>query len=420
MNLDNSKNIGAAFRQAINSPTADSFNALVGTFTPLAQAFEISAADNLKSELSFVPGLQSPGLQAALEEWVVDILRYLDDNMPENGPIGHDKRHLAKDAAAGLSCNDNDDPVLHVAAIPTLLHDLGRLVEAAFYGVLPYSETAPHHALFSFAIASQFACNPYFQDIPKIVSDHILHAVLEHTRSQTPTDMLEVVRSADREQLVGPEGVARLVAVQTAFGLPLLHPRLAQRAIMPRDMISEDFDAFHAVEFYLRYLYPQFSPLAQGITDDLKVDSLVFLLLALPKKYKRQAFAPERRCEASRDWANIEGEKKIIPQGIWRRAKQRVEDICALPSVDSGDGLGLVLDFMYHAPGAASHSYGVEAFRNSYHKLSPGIQKRLVRAYKYLRDKRREHDEKDRIVLNASNGRPQYVNAIAQWALRYI
>lgn len=120
----------------------------------------------------------------------------------------HDARHAMYKVPADAIEHMTAEHVLgweRVGLIGALLHDYGRWPEERIFGG---AFNSAHHARMSFVLAREFLLD---YRIPEQMRDHLLHAVLGHTRGAKPEDPMvyKIVVAADRTQLYGPERILR-------------------------------------------------------------------------------------------------------------------------------------------------------------------------------------------------------------------
>ena len=392
-------------------PTADDYYRCATIIKEKANVFEMSAnlAGDEAARAEVSQWMETRQGQEALSAWMADIVNFLDEAMPGNGAVGHDKRHLTNDFIDGLRITETHkgNPFIELASIPSLLHDTGRLIEARFNKVLPYKVTSPDHPFFSFAIAHQFFDHPYAKEIPTVVRDHVLYAILKHSIYPATTEMGKIVQSADRAQLVGPEGVARLFSVQSGvWNVPLVELDPQRRAAKPRDVVEDGFDLLHSVEFYVRHLYPLYGDKAQAHGDALRAESVAFLYLATHDPMREQIFAPE---------LGLAGEqKKIIPSHIWQNA---MAEVCAAKQEEKSDP-SLLRSFIFKAPGCGASFEAERNVQEQFDRLPQLWQISLTNAVRYIVKKRATHDADNQRFLTAQVERPSPVRIAAQWGYK--
>lgn len=161
--------------------------------------------------------------------------------------------------------------------------------------------------------------------IPLELRDQHLYAILAHQRGKANGNFIaEAVMRADREQLVGAEGIERMIAHDVHFtGCALSTTIDGQRSEgsfpraiqLPAPGTAEDTDLMHHIEFYARNLYPQIGSQGERRANERKAISGKFLWLASAPDARRQIFAPEEKGQA----AVQEGHwsKKPFSQEVW-------------------------------------------------------------------------------------------------------
>jgi hypothetical protein len=127
-----------------------------------------------------------------------------------HGMPAHDARHavVLVPAAAVLLAHDEDiTDSARLGVLGALLHDQGRWAEARLHG---HPTESVLHARLGFLLAREFLGDT---DIPRVLQDELLHAVLVHTSGADAAspEITRLTVAADMTQLHGPEFVLRLV-----------------------------------------------------------------------------------------------------------------------------------------------------------------------------------------------------------------
>lgn len=157
---------------------------------------------------------------------VADACIQLWDKVKSPGHPGHDKRHAMEDLRAGLALRrdlvDSGSTTVgayqKVSLISSMMHDFGRLAEVQATGKVLGSDEGREHPKASYYILD--AILKHFPTIPQEIRDNLCYAVLVHqdwlSDKTAPNYNLIMngilersTASADRQQLLGPEGVTR-------------------------------------------------------------------------------------------------------------------------------------------------------------------------------------------------------------------
>ncbi len=157
---------------------------------------------------------------------VADACIKLWDKVKSPGHPGHDKRHAMEDLKAGLALRrdlvDSGSGVLgayqKISLISSMMHDFGRLAEVQATGRVAGADEGREHPKASYYILDSIL--QHFPQIPQEIRDNLLYAVIVHqdwlSDKNAPNYNLIMngilersTASADRQQLLGPEGITR-------------------------------------------------------------------------------------------------------------------------------------------------------------------------------------------------------------------
>src|SRR3989339_539272 len=265
---------------------------------------------------------------------VVDVFFHLITSTAQHGFPGHDERHTYMVVLSGLvqavERKEELRPYERLFLLGAVMHDFGRLLEPAFFGK-PIGGLIGHvHPQMSFHFARR-VLNCF--SIPKKLIDHIVFSILEHQHPrQGATRMARAVQRADREQLIGPEAVIRMLGFDVGLhGLRLktnMHPQKNINIAAAGHPGDDDF--FHHIEFYMRNLFPLEGPCGEEWATRLKVMSGQFLWMSATDDIRKQIFAPEMM-----EVSSIGNFKKKLSPKIW----QEIQRGCDTETVQQIDAL---------------------------------------------------------------------------------
>lgn len=255
-------------------------------------------------------------------------------DVSHNGPPGHDTAHLLKDLYSALIAIREErlqDSWLIATFIPSLMHDFGKKLEYRIHGHHISGVEATDHANISSYYLNKLL--EQYPEIPQALKDQMRYAVLVHTKGTSEETMAQLVQRADREQLVGAEGVRRMFIADAALGTAKVKTKHnpQRKTQLPLPGKSDDTDLFHHIEFYMRNLYPNIGKNGENRASTLKAESGIFLWLASTDSIRQQIFAPELEAyEGQKIIAeNEKGEvkfKKPLLESIWKLIQQRAEE----------------------------------------------------------------------------------------------
>lgn len=294
-----------------------------------SEHFELSASQEKRLDQWFV---SRTGWQviAALMDVTLDTLW----SYPVKGFPSHDKRHiLLHDPLAALqfTLEDGLSGYKRTFLLSTLCHDVSRLVEPQIEETPLNGPFNDHHAKLSFLIAERLF-SFYRGELDEVLRDHLLYAILKHSSHEdTPHFLLHAVQRADREQLVGPEGILRIVGGDTSVFRAALHlpPDDTHRTSLPPLGLMDRHHVLHTIEFYVRNLHASIGTKARQKEESLRAISGSFLFLSVPALVREQVFAPELLRSFGEN-LGTERFKKILPEPLWQK-------IAAGPSADVRD-----------------------------------------------------------------------------------
>lgn len=241
-----------------------------------------------------------------------------------HGCPGHDRRHLLKDALAGLRfcLEDGLEKSNTLFLIAALMHDAGRLVEPKLAQHGNEYKNEDHCAV------GFWATNSVLDKVAMPISlrDHLLYAVLQHQGRNDPDSekfFLYATQRGDREQIPGPEGISRQLASDLTQAIYRRLTLVGNKKEHWRDQLPAPYSKdghswFHHLEFYLRNLHPSVGNHANERADDLKVVTGRFLLIAAPERQVEEIFAPEYARDNGREFA-VGKFKTPLSGELWAR-----------------------------------------------------------------------------------------------------
>lgn len=245
-------------------------------------------------------------------------------NVTHRGHIGHDERHiLIKDPLASLELCLEEGWQDHrtIVVLGALLHDVGRLPEPMLEGTPLGGVLGTEHPKMSFLLTRMLLED--FPQLPIELSEQLLFSILVHQIGKDQDNLYaQAVQRSDREQLVGPEGIARVMGFHITFRNLPLHvtpdPEKCVNLAIPGK--PEDNSMMHHLEFYVRNLYPNMGKFGESRATELKIIQAMFLHLATPPEAHEQIFAPEINRDLGLPWTTGNF-KKPISQEMWDTVK---------------------------------------------------------------------------------------------------
>ncbi len=317
---------------------------------------------------------------------VADACIKLWDSVKSPGHPGHDKRHVMEDLKAGLDLRrdlvDSGSKTVgayqKISLISSMMHDFGRLAEVQATGRVAGADEGREHPKASYYILD--AILQHFPQIPQQIRDDLCFAVIVHqdwlSDKNAPNYNLIMngilersTASADRQQLLGPEGITRffqydvgmsdreIAAAADESRRTKLDPRQKPPLALP-----------HHVEYYMRTHRPTYLPLLplkDEWPEDLKrwikeentaiertnarinmrtrwLESVsgVFLYLGWPH-LREEIFAPELEMErrdsqnpgSGQQWRKeneevyAKNEKNFLHPDTWYMIRQQLQEI---------------------------------------------------------------------------------------------
>jgi hypothetical protein len=317
---------------------------------------------------------------------VADACIKLWDKVKSPGHPGHDKRHAMEDLKAGLALRrdlvDSGSTTVgayqKLALISSMMHDFGRLAEVQATGKVAGADEGREHPKASYYILDSIL--QHFPQIPQEIRDDLCFAVIVHqdwlSDKNAPNYNLIMngilersTASADRQQLLGPEGITRffqydvgmsdreIVATTDESRRTKLDPRQKPPLALPNH-----------VEYYMRTHRPTTLPLLpldeqwpQDLKRLIKEENIaieransritmrtrwletisgVFLYLGWPH-LREEIFAPELEMErrdsqnpgSGQQWRKeneevyAKNEKNFLHPDTWSMIKQQLQEI---------------------------------------------------------------------------------------------
>ncbi len=289
------------------------------------------AADSLKANLDemaneFRANYHPPteAEENAMDKWANEnpqILRLLGETVFEvlnetrtQGNPGHDMRHVHQDEWTTLFADEAQGIKMGykvAGVIPGVLHDVGRLGEAQAYGKVALGELGTEHPKLSFYILNKILApfeNIYSPEDPnfkpfKQLLDEMRYAVLEHQGPNTESSIARAVQFGDRMQLL-----RELFAVrgwQADVGVDGRNLQFNNSDLTPENITNWLFGTVMGgkepdtnlqlhLQFYLRNLRDNpGNEKVHAYEDELKAETLAFILLSSPTEINDILFAPE-------------------------------------------------------------------------------------------------------------------------------
>ena len=284
------------------------------------------------------------------------------------GHPGHDRRHiLIQDPMVGLGfigSTVNDEKIEGVRTLfllPSLFHDLGRLMEPSLGRPDPdislEGEVARDHAIISFLYLKGFLEKHAPAGMPEKLKDHLLFSVLVHAQGDYPNHLFaHLTQSCDRSQIYGAEGLRRMLACDVGIRGIGIYPA-SREAGYPDELKSYggelDPNLTAHIEYFIRTGHP-----FRGRDELLETSARIVYLMVQGTEYEQRFFAPElareRREPIPKSWSPLQ-------QQIWEAAKSEppgmiTERIEALRAKHEKDDLTALALAFVEAPGAASMS----------------------------------------------------------------
>jgi hypothetical protein len=381
------------------------------------EAYKTFALDALQESTTFEPRFLSrslllPGEEQVLNTWFFsaegkkDISQLMEasvrliNGVPIQTP-GHDLRHFLKALYAGLRFIQEDSitDFRQCFLLAAFLHDLGRLVESKMSVVFPGNPLQINHAQLSTALARQLFVP--FNTIPQLLKEHILYALLNHTEGTGKPFFAQAVQRCDREQLVGPEGIERVIGCDggvTGLQLNALSDEKF-RYSLPSPGSPEDKDVMHHIEFYMRNLYPNIGSKGEQNAEELKVVSGIFLSLAVTDEIRAQIFAPEIAREEGKMIDHGEN-KQILSQQTWELIRKGLDEETKKELEEyEGKSIEELLEFLLRLPYAAVTDSQFRTLRSRMIELSDEEKKRFCKGLAYAIVMRKKTDEEEKRFL---------------------
>lgn len=380
--------------------------------------------------------LETPQGQHAIAQLCDDTLLVLKASRATGHP-GHDHRHIfIKSPIAALrhALEDNITGIHSIFIVATLLHDVGRLPEPLIDFPPPPGVSGSNHAHLSFYVAKKLLdlhFDPIIEQNPNslgrallAIKEEVAMAVMDHRTGESISSFLaQAVQRADREQLVGPEGIMRAIAFGVGYhSVGLSQKPLPMRALNPyasngkhSTEISED------IEFIMRNLYPNIGSQAAQRAEDLKVISGTFLWLMSDEKMRALVFAPELNLDAAGE-SQFKKPKKVLSAQTWAKIKAGADAEIFKQSTaysQKYSTLGL-LEKLISTKYASVNAYVLKNIRLAACALNPEESQRLSLALAYALVTMEQMDKTDNSVVLSAIERysgkkylPQYKVALA-------
>ncbi len=371
--------------------------------------------------------IQSPDGAQTLQNLTQDTMDFLAA-YPAGGVPAHDRRHVFKDLASSFHIINeagfaNDWRGLLV--FPSLLHDSGRLIEEDITGGSDFTEKAgTHHAYLSYE-KFQHMLKKYPQ-IPQALQDEMLFAVLVHqTGKDHGRTMAAAVQRADREQLLGGEGLVRILQRDVpVFNIPLRTPDYATGA--PQTVAEQGAGYLPLMVRYAWRLYPNMGLHGEDRASFGKAEILSFVQCA---SLGNGASVDNIHDLDSWDkdpfiaWTNAaftgrSGEQGVTGENIAQQARQirnHVYDLLKIEFPGAEAVSNLVLE-QAEMPISKLTDDIKDRLRQKVAELTPQGQNSLGRAMLLMQQFRAANDKDDILILrkiNRHNDQPAYLKMLA-------
>ncbi len=253
---------------------------------------------------------QSKKLSSALTAFI--------ERIDIQGHPAHDRRHiLIQDPLFGLrlieSGFERSQGVGALFLLPSLFHDLGRLLEPALGRKDEdlESSVAREHAYISFKLMKEFFKDTEPHGLPAELQDHLLFAVLAHPLGDYPDhSFTRLTQGCDRAQIYGVEGLRRMmcdIGVKDHKVFPSTSEPGFPRD--PRSYGGDDKSLLGHIEYFMR----RGNPFA-GREELLPVTSRIVWLMVKGTEYEGRFFDPE----LSRERGVVpKGGEAPLPEAVW-------------------------------------------------------------------------------------------------------
>jgi hypothetical protein len=360
----------------------------------------------------------TPEAQVSLAFLTDEVLELLVHTADPGYP-GHDFRHMfLKDPLSALRycIEENIEDYRTTFLLSSLAHDLGRLVEHHLVETRLTEVPGRWHGELSFYLFSRLLDGE--EGMPEPLKNELRYAVLAHS-SVVPSEsfFLSAVQRADREQILGSEGIFRLIAFDAGYGSLSLESisrksrkhTLTLPGELPHEHLSE------TLEFFLRNLADP--PGELGITHhrEAQIVAGVFLKLMSSENEFYQTFHPEitdldeeragRRFKTRLPdvvWQGIEAGPSAEEWRIIRALCSQYSTQDLLDAAMSGVGMADVNEARVPLRGDRySHETVGSVLKSKLEELSEEAARRFSRALAYALVQRSKFDNEDQRILDA-------------------
>lgn len=414
--------------------TADGYQKAIAPIREDAIAFyESYNPTDLIQDKKAMDWLESDAGQEALSQLMHDVLSFQDEYTPKKGRLVHGHRHTAIGIDERIRIASENDAQQHdnLSLFPCAFHFGGRLLEPYYNKVVDEVELYDDHSSVSYAVAKEFLQASYLTTMPRRIKDQILSATLGRSTGEGETRLASVSYSADQQQLVGVEGVPRLmVVIAGTYTCPLLIEEVKDRAVVCHDHIHyPGQDALLSAETFTRILFSQFGQKAEDRASQSKILGAAFIGLACPnygvyqqtfypelfpeKVFTQEDMGTEGQILDTKKWGDRSWAKnKHLPQKLWEAAQKEMDG--AKPQAAS---LAVVLDFFVGAAGEGKPDQAIKNLKKNYNRLSDQAKESLTTACCYLQHHRKIEDiaRNKRLMTITRNGNG-YTQLAAKWA----
>lgn len=327
------------------------------------EAKEISSAAIPQQQMQKFEEWYEKSGRAEMGEFVEKLACFIQE-IDLQGHPGHDRRHiLIQDPLIGLGLigstvnGEKIEGVRSLFLIPSIFHDLGRLLEPALgrKDTCLESDVATEHATISFLYMKDFMQKNAPEGMPIELKDHLLFAVLAHARGDYPQHVFtHLTQSADRSQIYGAEGLRRMIACDVGMKGINVYPASAAPGY-PNDPQSYGGKADQNLLGHIEYFIRKGNPFP-GREELLETTIRLAYLMVKGTEYEERLFQPELAQERG---IAVFGSEKALPPQVWQAVTAEptgavAQKLEALRVQHAGqDLIALALHFV-DAPGAVS------------------------------------------------------------------
>ena len=336
----------------------------------------------------------------------------------------HDQRQIMfKDAVEGLRYYVMEKPQGYKSTFPIAMfgHDLGRLVEGFFYDPEqnPHDEWIPHAQL-SFLLFKDILDQPTYKDMPRLLKDHYLYAVLAHSGDNGSSYMARAVQTCDRQQLYGAEGFYRALSYLICFmdGDIRYPDDPAYQHTLPN--MLDHTSVFSNLEYVSRNMRENIGGPHKTWQHRISVENVVLLLSCCEGNddLKHRIFSPELGVDCA--YGSFKG--KIDP-GVWADANNLYEHVKYTGHLrwSPHEVAAAIVEAIENPIGSAKLSHSMRhSLVNAVLNIPETERKALFKTMMIANEFRLEQDELDLdVCLTLENDPNQFIKLIAREATKY-